>query len=112
MWLLPQTWGQTHPTAQEQATPVSISHSHQFREKGLGMGGKAELGQSSQISRAGWLHRASGRRKMNPHLPKHRSRQVFFLARMFLQLVEVTEKGECVNGVYEVTGQRPVWVTE
>lgn len=28
--------GQTHPTAQAQATPVSVSQSHQLREKGLG----------------------------------------------------------------------------
>lgn len=39
--------GQTHPTAQEQATPVSVSQSHQLGEKGLGAEREGRAGDSA-----------------------------------------------------------------
>lgn len=41
---------QTHPTAQAQATPVSVSQNHQLREKDLGQSGEAKLGTALRAS--------------------------------------------------------------
>ena len=67
---------QTHPTAQEQATPVSVSQNHQLGEKGLGSKRKSEAGDGSpkttrrperarfsDLSGSAGCPRASGREK-------------------------------------------------
>lgn len=39
----------TYPTAQEHATPVSVSQNHQLREKGLRRSRKTKLGRAHQL---------------------------------------------------------------
>lgn len=52
---LPRATDHTHPTAQEQATPVSVSQNHQLREKGLGAKQRGRAGDSSRsVSDTSW----------------------------------------------------------
>lgn len=77
--------GQTHPTAQEQATPVSTSQKHQLAEKGLGQSREAELGAGKVAFRG-----PSSRHKEGvPCHPRWQAvwNQFFFSARTTSQLV-------------------------
>ena len=47
----PRPVEQTHPTAQEQATPVSINQNHQLGEKGLEQSTDAQLGDQNVSQR-------------------------------------------------------------
>lgn len=57
----PRPAARTHPTAQEQAIPVSVSQNHQRREKGLGSKQKSTAGNGSRdTARGGAPLRALG----------------------------------------------------
>lgn len=81
----PRPADHTHPTAQEQATPVSISQNHQLREKGLGSKQKSKAGNGSRnIARedSSELPGSAGHPKLQdernePSSPKSQSRQNF-----------------------------------
>lgn len=93
----PRPADHTHPTAQEQATPVSISQNHQLREKGLGSKQKSKAGNGSRnIARegtflrapgVGWPSQASRREKRTLISQISVPAELFFLARTFSQLV-------------------------
>lgn len=103
----------THPTAQEQATPVSVSQNHQRREKGLRAKQRGRAGTAPGVSQDATFLRhllASGaalsfRCKKNEPLPPKTSVSAVSLAgQTFLQPVGVTEKRGCVC---EITSPRP-----
>lgn len=59
----------THPTAQEQATPVSVSHSHQLSEKGLWAGRRQSCERASEIPRVAAWTELQTRGKWAPFSP-------------------------------------------
>lgn len=69
--------GRTHPTAQEQATPVSVSHSHQPGEKGLWAGRRQSCERVSEIPRAAAWTELQRHGKWTPFSPSSVPRVLF-----------------------------------
>ena len=107
---------QTHPTAQEQATPVSTNQNHHLGEKGLEQSTEAEL-RPQNISPKGqrrhgrrdlsWLHQAPGTRERFLISPKSSPPDTTsHLGQMFPLSLHYRE----MRIIYEVRSQEPVEV--